>query len=186
MQESKSVNFCIKRVAFFTGPIRPGLSPFPPCRKSAPANEMKPTSTDTALLENALLAIEKVLAHADNELWEGAHFGLSIDSPLEAIGGGSLSEAQRFRGSAAQSAVNICLSAAAALVDVSKALMSAPGDRSPEDLEREWQALITHTKIASRTAHRAALILAQQEDALSARGFHAATAGEALALSLAH
>jgi hypothetical protein len=147
---------------------------------------MKSTSTDRALLENALLAIEKVLAHADSELGGGPYFGLALDLPLEVEGGASASEAQRFRSSAAQSAVNICLSAAAALVDVSKTLMRAPGDRSPEDLEREWQALITHTKIASRSAHRAALILAEQEDALSARGFDGAPASELLSLSFAH
>ncbi|SCK52304.1 hypothetical protein VAR608DRAFT_5280 [Variovorax sp. HW608] len=147
---------------------------------------MKSKSIDLALLENALLAIEKVLAHADSELCGGPYFGLAIDLPLEAEGGACASEAERFRGSAAQSAVNICLSAAAALVDVSKALMRAPGDRSPEDLELEWQALITHTKIASRSAHRAALILAQQEDALSARGIDGVPASEVRSLSFAH
>ncbi|MBB3175951.1 hypothetical protein FHW64_000334 [Variovorax sp. Sphag1AA] len=173
-------------MAFFTGAIRPVLSPFPPYRKSPPAIEMKSTPTDTALLENALLAIEKVLAHADSELGGGPEFGLAIDLPIDVIDMASRKEMQRFRTSAAQSAVNICLSAAAALVDVSKTLMSAPGDRSPEDLEREFQALITHTKIASRSAHRAALILAEQEDALSARGIETAAANEAQPLSLAY
>jgi len=136
---------------------------------------MKPTSIDIALLENALLAIEKVLAHADSKLQDGPHFGLAIDEPL--------------RDSAAQSAANICLSAAAALVDVSKALMSAPSTGSRDDLAREWQALVTHTKIASRSAHRAALIMASQDDALSARGIGNATASplsDAQSLSLAH
>ncbi|SEA14144.1 hypothetical protein SAMN05444680_101659 [Variovorax sp. YR216] len=147
---------------------------------------MKSTSTDTALLESALLAIEKVLAHADSELLDGPYFGTAIDLPLDAVDVAAQDELQRFRASPAQSAVNICLSAAAALVDVSKTLMRAPGERSPEDLEREFQALITHTKIASRSAHRAALILAEQEDALSARGLDAATASGARTLSLAY
>jgi len=147
---------------------------------------MKSTFTDIVLLENALLVIEKVLAHADSALQGGPYFGMAMDLPLEAIDASPHDEVQRFRASPAQSAVNICLSAAAALVDVSKALMSAPGNRSPEDLEREFQALITHTKIASRSAHRAALILAEQEDALSARGLETATTTEAQPLSLAH
>ena len=147
---------------------------------------MKSTSTDTVLLESALLAIEKVLAHADSELHGGPYFQMAIDLPLDAIDAASRDELQRFRASPAQSAVNICLSAAAALVDVSKTLMRAPGDRSAEDLEREFQAVITHTKIASRSAHRAALILAEQEDALSARGIETATVTEAKLLSLAH
>lgn len=146
---------------------------------------MKSNSTDSVLLESALLAIERVLAHADSELGDGPSFGMAMSS-LDAVDAASRDEAKRFRASPAQSAVNICLSAAAALVDVSKALMSPPGDRSPEDLEREFQALITHTRIASRSAHRAALILAEQEDALSARGLDAATAGEPETLSLAH
>lgn len=145
---------------------------------------MKSTSTDTALLERALFAIERVLAHADSELQESPYLGMAIDLPLDAADEASRKEAQRFRTSPAQSAVNICLSAAAALVDVSKALMTAPGDRSPEDLEREFQALITHTKIASRSAHRAALILAEQEDGLSARGIDTATKSETRPLSL--
>lgn len=147
---------------------------------------MKSTSIDIALLENALLAIEKVLAHADTELREGPCPGLARNMPLDVCDGACQTEAQRFRSSAAQSAVNISLSAAAALVDVSKALMSAPGDRSPDDLKREWQALVTHTQIASRCAHRAALIMAAQDDALSARGIEAVPAKEAQALSLAH
>lgn len=147
---------------------------------------MKSTSIDISLLENALLAIEKVLAHADTELREGPCPALARPMPLDAFDGACPSDTQRFRSSAAQSAVNICLSAAAALVDVSKALMSAPGDRSADDLEREWQALVTHTRIASRCAHRAALIMAEQDDALSARGIDAAPAREAQALSLAH
>lgn len=147
---------------------------------------MKSTSTDTALLENALFAIERVLAHADSQLGGGPEFGTVIDLPLGVVDMASRKEMQRFRTSAAQSAVNICLSAAAALVDVSKALMSAPGDRSPEDLEREFQALITHTKIASRSAHRAALILAEQEDALSARGIETAAPSETEPLAFAY
>ncbi len=146
---------------------------------------MKSKPSDIALLESALLAIEKVLAHADSELQEGpgraADPGSGIaDTPSRQ------DDAQRFRASAAQSAVNVCLSAAAALVDVSQALMRAPGDRSWDQLRHEWQALITHTKIASRSAHRAALIMAAEDDPLSARGIEAAPLHEARAASFAH
>ena len=90
---------------------------------------MKSTSTDITLLENALFAIEKVLAHADSELRGGPYFGMTTELPIDFDDSAFHTEAQRFRSSPAQSAINICLSAAAALVDVSKALMSAPGDR---------------------------------------------------------
>jgi hypothetical protein len=48
--------------------------------------------------------------------------------------------------------------------------MSNPVDRSGQELERDWQALITHTKIASRSAYRAALIMAAQNNLLAAQG----------------
>ncbi|MDM0103962.1 hypothetical protein QTH97_03405 [Variovorax sp. J22R24] len=137
---------------------------------------MKPKSLDIALLENALATIEKVLAHADSELQGAPYHGPTANVPLEALRGDPQNEEQRFRASAAQSAINICLSSAAALVDVSQALMSKPAARSRQDLEREWQALITHTKIASRSAYRAALIMAAQRNLLAAQGL---VAGEA-------
>lgn len=127
---------------------------------------MKQTSIDIALLESALATIERVLAHADSELQGTPYRGPTANVPLEAL----RTEEQQFRASAAQSAINICLSSAAALVDVSQALMSKPVDRSREELERDWQALITHTKIASRSAYRAALIMAAQKNVLAAQG----------------
>ena len=125
---------------------------------------MKQTSTEIALLESALLAIEKVLAHADSELQGTLYLGPTANLPLEALRTASLTDEQRFRASAAQNAVNICLSSAAALVDVSQALLNRCGDRIDHELEREWQALITHTRIASRTALRAALVMAAQQN----------------------
>lgn len=126
---------------------------------------MNQKSNDIALLESALATIERVLAHADSDLQGTPYRGPTANVPLEAL----RAEEQRFRASAAQSAINICLSSAAALVDVSQALMSKPVDRSREELERDWQALITHTKIASRSAYRAALIMAAQNNVLAAQ-----------------
>jgi hypothetical protein len=117
-------------------------------------DEMKPKSTDIALLENALLAIEKVLAHADSN---------SQQASLEGLNARAWAGQHRFNSSAAESAANVCLSAAAALVDVSRTLISARGERASHDIEREWEAMITYTKIASRSAHRAALIMASQQ-----------------------
>jgi hypothetical protein len=133
---------------------------------------MKPKSIDIALLENALTAIEKVMAHADIK---------SPGEPCAATAAESMAALEhRFRASAAQSAVNICLSSAAALVDVSKALMGTPDRRSPEELGREWQALIMHTKIAGRCAHRAALVMSELENLPAAQGLEPAWAEEAL------
>lgn len=141
-------------------------------------DEMKQTSTEIALLENALLAIEKVLAHADSELQGTPYLGPTANVPLEALRTAAQTEEQRFRASAAQTAVNICLSSAAALVDVSQTLLNRRNDRSGPELEREWQALITHTKIASRSAYRAALIMAAQKNVLQAQGVEPTPAGQ--------
>jgi len=151
----------------------PSTVTIPPGPESIRLDEMKQKSLDIALLESALAAIEKVLAHADSELQGAPYLGPTANVPLEALGGDPKSEEQRLRTSAAQSAINICLSSAAALVDVSQALMGNPKDRSRQDLEREWQALITHTKIASRSAYRAALIMAAQKNLLAAQGLAA-------------
>lgn len=141
-------------------------------------DEMKQTSTEIALLESALVAIEKVLAHADCEMQGSAYLGPTANLPLEVLRTAAQTEEQRFRASAAQTAVNICLSSAAALVDVSQALLNRRSDRSDPQLERDWQALITHTKIASRSAYRAALIMAAQRNVLQAQGIEPAPAGQ--------
>jgi len=143
-------------------------------------DEMKQTSTEIALLENALVAIEKVLAHADTELQGTLYLGPTANLPLEALRTASLTDEQRFRASAAQNAVNICLSSAAALVDVSQALLNRRSDRSEPELEREWQALITHTKndravgiaypLASRIAGQNAAALGDQNDPYGGMG----------------
>ncbi|MGJ7508984.1 hypothetical protein [Variovorax sp. GT1P44] len=152
----------------------PSAVNIPPGPETIRLDEMKQTSIDIALLENALATIERVLAHADSELHGTPYHGPTANVPLEAV----RTEDQRFRASAAQSAINICLSSAAALVDVSQALMSKPVDRAPDELERDWQALITHTKIASRSAYRAALVMAAQKNVLAAQGLAPAEAKE--------
>ena len=132
---------------------------------------MKKKPSDIALLESALSTIEQVLARADSDMQGAPYLGPTTHLPLDAlqqpapVGGDS-----RFRTSAAQSAINICLGSAAALIDVSQALMNRSVDRSPQTLEREWQTIIAHTKIASRSAYRAALIMAAQKHVLEAQG----------------
>ena len=123
------------------------------------SSSMTSQPTDIALLEQALATIERVLAHADSPVR-----GTLFDSP------DADDEARRHRASAAQSAMNICLSSAAALVEVGQILMGGCTAGSKGDLERDWQALITHAKIASRTAYRAALIMASHRTQQSAQG----------------
>jgi len=131
---------------------------------------MKKKPSDLALLESALATIEQVLARADRDMQGVPYTGPTANMPLDVLNPKRLTEDGRFRASAAQSAINICLGSAAALIDVSQALMNRSVDRSPHTLEREWQALIAHTKIASRSAYRAALIMAAQKNVLAAQG----------------
>ena len=132
---------------------------------------MKKKPSDIALLESALSTIEQVLARADSDMQGAPYLGPTTHLPLDALPRSDpASGDSRFRTSAAQSAINICLSSAAALIDVSQALMNRSVDRSPQTLEREWQTIIAHTKIASRSAYRAALIMAAQKHVLEAQG----------------
>ncbi|VTU18385.1 hypothetical protein SRS16CHR_02222 [Variovorax sp. SRS16] len=131
---------------------------------------MNSQPSDTALLESALAAIERVLARADSALHGDPYVGPTHSVPLEFAGSAPTTEEQRFRASAAQSAINICLCSAAALIDASEALMNRRTDRSPQELEREWKTLVNHTKTASRSAYRAALIMASHRHVLAAQG----------------
>jgi hypothetical protein len=112
-----------------------------------PANRMMNAISDRALLERALLAIEQVLAKG------GASMGSGVPA-----------------GTAAYEAATMCLTCAIALVDVAQALLREPEDQSREVLSTEWQAIIAHTKNASRTAHQAALVLSAQRNLVAAQG----------------
>ncbi|MBT2304607.1 hypothetical protein J7E70_29735 [Variovorax paradoxus] len=145
-----------------TSSVDPGLL--------SPVTNMKKKPSDIALLESALATIEQVLARADSDMQGAPYEGPTANMPLDVLHSNKPSEDGRFRTSAAQSAIGICLGSAAALIDVSQALMNRSVDRSPQTLEREWQTLIAHTKIASRSAYRAALVMAAQKHVLAAQG----------------
>ncbi|MEJ8853925.1 hypothetical protein WKW79_05065 [Variovorax robiniae] len=101
------------------------------------------TISERALLERALIAIEQVMARNNAT-------GRAADTP-------------------ARQAIEMCLTSAAALVDVAQALLRDAASRSPEALASEWQTLIGHTKTASRTAHQAVLVLSAQRDLVAAQ-----------------
>ena len=96
-----------------------------------------------ALLERALIAIEQVMARGDAA-------GHANDTP-------------------ARQAIAMCLTSAAALVDVAQVLLRDAASHAPEALASEWQTLIGHTKTASRTAHQAVLVLSAQRDLVAAQ-----------------
>lgn len=104
------------------------------------------TISDRALLERALIAIEQVM--------------------------GRTGAAPQYTGpdaTPAREAIAMCLTAAAALVDVAQMLLRDSPDQSPEAMVHEWQALIGHTKAASRTAHQAVLVLSSQRHLVAAQ-----------------
>lgn len=129
---------------------------------------MKNKQSDIALLEDALATIEEVLARADSEMQGVPYFGPTSNGSLEELSLPRPTEVDRLRSSAEQSAINICLSSAAALVNVSQALMSHRHEQTADEVEREWKTLIAYTKTASRSAYRAALILAAQKSVRAA------------------
>lgn len=102
--------------------------------------------SDRALLERALIAIEQVM---------GRTHALEPGSDASAT--------------PAREAVAMCLTSAAALVDVAQMLLRDSPEQSPEAMVQEWQALIGHTKAASRTAHQAVLVLASQRNLVAAQ-----------------
>jgi hypothetical protein len=101
---------------------------------------MTPPS-DRQLLQGALAAIELVL--------ERKSLSASGTPALEALG--------------------ICLNSASLLMEVSDILLRESHTGSSDELVREWQALIKHTKVAGRSAHQAALILAEQSNIVAAQ-----------------
>ncbi|MBU1358182.1 MAG: hypothetical protein KKC79_20210 [Gammaproteobacteria bacterium] len=131
---------------------------------------MKQQTSDTALLQDALTTLELVLARADSDMHGAPYHGPTVAAPLDDTRDAGADDELRFRSSAAQSAISICLSSAAALIDVSQALLNRNVERTPSELEREWKTMITHTKTASRSAYRAALIMTEHRHVLAAQG----------------
>lgn len=121
---------------------------------------MTPKPTEAALIASALAAIELVLARAHNDDAVPFHGPTELAGlPAEAQEALQLAEEKSYRERPAQSALHLCLVSASALLDVSQSLMNRRADPSPAEREREWKALAMHTKIAGRSAYRAALIL---------------------------
>lgn len=97
--------------------------------------------SDRQLLQGALAAIELVL--------ERKSLAASGTPALEALG--------------------ICLNSASLLMEVSDVLLRETHPGTSDDLTREWQALIKHTKVAGRSTHQATLILAEQANIVAAQ-----------------
>ena len=91
--------------------------------------------TESALIDNALAAIETVLARMDGAL---------AASP------------ERL-------AIQCCLTSASALLGVSQTLIGGAVDLPPRDKVRYWNSLVEQTKVAGRAAYRASIALTDPE-----------------------
>ena len=132
---------------------------------------MKKTPSDIALLESALATIEQVLARADSDTAGRTVRRAHRQRAARGAARGKPPERRAASAPAPRSPPSTSASSsAAALVDVSQALLNRSHRPLAAELEREWQALIAHTKIASRSAYRAALIMAAQKNVLAAQG----------------
>ncbi len=122
---------------------------------------MNSKPTQAVLIQHALAAIERVLAHDDNAA-PVPFFGPTDlgELPIEKQALLQRLEQQHYRERPAYCALHFCLVSASALLGVSQTLLDRQVAPSPADREREWNALANHAKIAGRSAYRAALILA--------------------------
>ncbi|RYF34581.1 MAG: hypothetical protein EOO26_04045 [Comamonadaceae bacterium] len=123
-------------------------------------DHMNPKPVEEALIERALAAIEQLLVLANREPvpFHGPTEMAAL--PAEAQQALQRAEEQSYRERPAQSALHFCLVSAGALLDVSHTLVNRSAFPSPQEREREWNLLAAHTKVAGRSAYRAALILA--------------------------
>jgi len=122
---------------------------------------MPARSRDVELVDRALQTVEQAMAHCV------LHFEpappptvmASLPEPTREMLQAREREAARERPE--ETAAHFCLHAAGALLDVARTLLSRPADHAPtpSERQREWDALVAHTKLAGRGAYRAALVL---------------------------
>jgi hypothetical protein len=73
-------------------------------------------------------------------------------------------EQARYGAQPEHSALQFCVTAAIALMEVSQALIHQAQNPTPQERERQWKTLVAYTKTAGRSAYRAASILTDQKD----------------------
>lgn len=126
---------------------------------------MTPKSPEALLIEDAMLAIEQVLARVQTAA-PGVLFYSPTELaklPLEAQTMAQRAETASYQSRPEHAAIHFCLTSACALLDVSQTLLNSPSAPSPHEREQQWKQLLVHTKTAGRSAYRAALILADPQ-----------------------
>lgn len=128
---------------------------------------MNPDADMSSLIEGARAAIKQVLAQAAEQHAVPFHGATEMaalpDDDREAL---MRIETESYRVRPEHAAIYFCLRSAAALLDVSQALLQQPANPSPRQRAQQSKRLVADTKSAGRAAYRAALILTDTHSAL--------------------
>lgn len=121
---------------------------------------------EVALIESALGAIERVLAHAAEQESVPFH-GETVLSELPEVERDAVrrTELESYRARPEHCAIHLCLRSATALLDASRQLLRPLAHPSPQQQEQRLNRLVADTKTAGRSAYRAALILMEARTA---------------------
>jgi hypothetical protein len=121
--------------------------------------------TDPQHLATALQALDQLLGTL-KQRDEVPFYGPTLLASMNELDQRLAVEAEQARYGAQpeHSAVQFCVTAAIALLEVSQALIHQPQNPTPQERERQWKTLVAYTKTAGRSAYRAASILTDQKD----------------------
>jgi hypothetical protein len=121
--------------------------------------------TDPQHIATALHALDQVLGTL-KQRDEVPFYGPTLLASMNELDQRLAVEAEQARYGAQpeHSALQFCVTAAIALLEVSQALIHQGQNPTPQERERQWKTLVAYTKTAGRSAYRAASILTDQKD----------------------
>ena len=122
-------------------------------------------STDPQHIATALQALDQVLGTL-KQRDDVPFYGPTLLASMNELDQRLAVEAEQARYGAQpeHSALQFCVTAAIALLEVSQALIHQAQNPTPQERERQWKTLVAYTKTAGRSAYRAASILTDQKD----------------------
>jgi hypothetical protein len=122
-------------------------------------------ATDPQHIATALQALDQVLGTL-KQREDVPFYGPTLLASMNELDQRLAVEAEQARYDARpeHSALQFCITAAIALLEVSQALIHQPESPTPLERERQWKTLVAYTKTAGRSAYRAASILTDQKE----------------------
>ena len=120
---------------------------------------------DSQHLATALQALDQVLGNL-KQRDDVPFYGPTLLASMNELDQRLAVEAEQARYGAEpeHAALQFCVTAAIALLEVSQALIHQAHNPTPQERERQWKTLVAYTKTAGRSAYRAASILTDQKD----------------------